>query len=342
MRGVLDPRPETVWVVVLNYNGAELLPRALAGLLPTTRNRATVLVVDDASTDESADHVSVEFPEVRLLRLPYNRGFAGAVNAGFREARRNGAQFAVEFPNDNVPEPEWLEALLSALSPGIGAVMPMSENEDLPEPLRFRWGGLNLMGRNVLLDEGVDPERIRPIFYSSGNGVLLRLDSIQDPCDEDYRIYYEDVAQGWGLRLRGYEVVFQPRARLHHVVGATLKRTPFRRVYLAERNRLITLAAYYGRDSMVRLLPLLAIDTVIGWMHPIKIMPRVTAAFWFFSAIPWVLRKREKIQSMRTVTEREILAALRSEIVHATTPAARWMNALSFLYARVMGLDVAR
>ena len=50
--------------------------------------------------------------------------------------------------------------------------------------------------------------------FISGNGVALRLDAIDTPCDRDYEAYYEDVAQGWRLRLSGYEIVVQPRARL--------------------------------------------------------------------------------------------------------------------------------
>jgi GT2 family glycosyltransferase len=100
-------------VIVVNWNGAELLPDCLDGL---ARQRGDVpfetWVVDNASQDGSRDLLRTRYPEVRLLESAVNRGFAGGNNFALREVT---TPFAVLLNNDAVPEPDWLQNLLAPM-----------------------------------------------------------------------------------------------------------------------------------------------------------------------------------------------------------------------------------
>jgi GT2 family glycosyltransferase len=116
-----DPHlgPGSVTVVVVTWNGAHLLPACLDGLAEQTiARRTTVLVVDNASVDGTAD-VLARYPAVRVVRAPRNLGFAGGATLGLAQVR---TPFAAVLNNDARPDRDWLEQLLAGFGPGVAAV----------------------------------------------------------------------------------------------------------------------------------------------------------------------------------------------------------------------------
>jgi GT2 family glycosyltransferase len=99
-------------VVVVNWNGAHLLPDCLSALQRQTRTDFQVWVVDNASSDGSRELLAERYPEVRVLTNPENRGFAGGNNTALREVT---TPYAVLLNNDATPEPDWMEHLLAPL-----------------------------------------------------------------------------------------------------------------------------------------------------------------------------------------------------------------------------------
>ncbi|MBO9339808.1 MAG: glycosyltransferase, partial [Chloroflexus sp.] len=99
-------------VIIPNYNGSALLPVCLDSLRAQTRRDFTVTVVDDASTDDSVAIITSRYPEVQVLRLAQNRGFAAAVNAGLAVTHQ---PFVALLNNDTEADPNWLAALIGAL-----------------------------------------------------------------------------------------------------------------------------------------------------------------------------------------------------------------------------------
>jgi hypothetical protein len=97
-------------VVVVNWNGAHLLPACLDALAAQrTQMPFATWVIDNASTDESAK-VLARYPDVRVLTAPRNLGFAGGNNLALHQVR---TPYAVLLNNDAAPEPDWLERLLA-------------------------------------------------------------------------------------------------------------------------------------------------------------------------------------------------------------------------------------
>ena len=112
---LVTPMPDStprVSVIIPNWNGARWLPGCLGGLARQTFLDVEIIVVDDASTDDSIDTTLRTFPSVRVVRLPANRGFAVACNRGIRESR---GELLVLLNNDTVPRPDWLANLVAAI-----------------------------------------------------------------------------------------------------------------------------------------------------------------------------------------------------------------------------------
>ena len=112
----LDPFPESgdsplISVIIPNWNGAAHLPTCLDSLRRQTYPHFEVIVVDNGSTDNSLQLLERDYPEVKVVALPENRGFAGGVNAGIRQAR---GEIIAVFNNDAQADPRWLEELAAA------------------------------------------------------------------------------------------------------------------------------------------------------------------------------------------------------------------------------------
>ena len=126
-------------VIVVNYNGKEHLARCLESLSST--KEAEIIVVDNASSDGSADLVKSAFPEVQLIRSQTNLGFGEGCNMGAREAK--GDYLAFVNP-DTLVEQDWLEALINALKNCPDAGMATSQILQMDQPDRISACGNNI------------------------------------------------------------------------------------------------------------------------------------------------------------------------------------------------------
>ena len=104
-------QPE-VSIVIVSWNGRQHLETCLAGVAAQTGVTSEAILVDNGSTDGTADFVRERFPWVRLVELPENRGFAGGNNAGVRHAR---GRYVALLNNDTSADPGWLRALLGGV-----------------------------------------------------------------------------------------------------------------------------------------------------------------------------------------------------------------------------------
>ncbi|MFQ5814864.1 MAG: glycosyltransferase family 2 protein, partial [Anaerolineae bacterium] len=105
-------KPPRVSIVIVNWNGKDLLGPGLSSLRQQHYHDFEVVVVDNGSTDGSSAFVRESFPEVRLLELPTNRGFAGGCNVGIRATQ---SELIATLNNDTTVEPEWLGELIRAM-----------------------------------------------------------------------------------------------------------------------------------------------------------------------------------------------------------------------------------
>ena len=103
-------------IIVLNWNGREWTLECLESLRQATLDGATVMVVDNGSTDGSIEAVRGRFPDVRVVALPENRGYAGGNNAGIRAALETGAKAVLLLNNATRVAPDFLSHLVGVLN----------------------------------------------------------------------------------------------------------------------------------------------------------------------------------------------------------------------------------
>lgn len=226
-----------VSVVVVTFESSLVLERCLAALpLATTRHTLDIWVVDNASTDGSADLASRLIPSSQVVRLADNRGFSAGVNAGL--ARATGDAIAVINP-DAVVEPGAFDTLMDVLAstPAAGLVAPLVVHPSgtaetsvgrFPTAARERnhalWldRTLGLEGRTCAF-----PETTGTVDWASGCAWLLRADAVRavGPLDERYFMYFDDVDYCRRLWSAGWTVVATRAARVAHDAGHGSTRT---------------------------------------------------------------------------------------------------------------------
>ena len=253
--------PDT-WIVVVNWNGALLLPDCLSALQRLTRPART-LVVDNGSSDGSAAVVA-RFQGVEWLPLGSNLGFAAANNAGLRRALAAGARWIAIVNTDVQLEPEWLARLVAAgeQHPEAGILGGLLLFAD--DRLRVNSTGLVLdrIGRARDRDFGAPVGALRtpdgPVMGISGGAALLRADALRRVglFDPAYFAYYEDVDLALRAARAGIRSWYVSSARaLHGYEKSFGAGSPMKR-YLLARNHVRFVARH--------LPPLRAVATAAG------------------------------------------------------------------------------
>jgi GT2 family glycosyltransferase len=231
-------------VLIVNFNGRRHLESCLAALERQTvpRHRFEVIVVDNASEDDSREVIPVRFPWIRFVALDRNVGFAEGNNVALRFAH---GQIAVLLNNDTVPDAFWLEELLRAVEAHPGQ-MVVSKLVFAADPRCVNSGGLVLLRDGRGTDVGfrtADDGRFeagRPVFAGCGAAIAVPVSPGEDLFDPSYFMYYEDTDLGWRRQLAARGAVYAPRAVVRHVHGAAAgEATPLFRFHV-ERNRAVT------------------------------------------------------------------------------------------------------
>ena len=230
-------------ILIVNFNGARHLGRCLSALAGQSlpRHRFEVVLVDNASVDDSIERVRAEFPWVRVVRRPTNEGFAGGNNAGLPYVR---GRYLVLLNNDTIPDPHWLTELAVEARPG-GAVA--SKLVFAHDPGLVNSAGLELLRDGRGCDRGFrQPDQGQfeapgPVFAGCGAAVLIDRAATSGPLfDPRYFVYYEDLDAFWRAALGGRTANYAPRSLVRHVHGGSAGEESALFRYHVERNRVLT------------------------------------------------------------------------------------------------------
>ncbi|HYE80142.1 MAG TPA: glycosyltransferase family 2 protein [bacterium] len=251
-------------IIIPNYNGQHALAACLealylgAGARPVDRE---VLVVDNGSTDGSTAMVEERYPAVRVVQLPRNTGFTGAIAAGVGAASGG---ILIFLNNDTRVDFEWQDRLLDPFQDRAIAAVGSLMLDDTEDKIDFAGGTANLFGWGFQVGHGKPAESATaiagpvPVFFPCGGAMAIRRPVYQElgGFDPDYFAFFEDVDLGWRLHLAGHQAVLQPLSRVAHQQSATAKTMPKAlRAYLTERNALATMVKNLSDTNLATLFP---------------------------------------------------------------------------------------
>lgn len=310
-----------VAVVIVNLNAGEFLPRVLDSLAAQTVAPARIIVVDNASSDGSAEAVRERYPDVELIALDRNTGFAAANNLGVRAAE--GCDWVALLNPDAFPEPDWLEALVAASreSPGhafFGSRMVSAREPDRIDGLGdcYHVSGLSWRrehGRRVAGRRA--PATAVDTFSACAGAALYRRDVFLEAggFDESFFCYIEDSDLGFRLRLQGHRCRYVPQAEVRHVGSALTGVESDFTVYHSNRNLVWAWAKNMPSPLFWIYLPAhLIVNALMVLLYALKGQGRVVLAAKrdALRGLPRVLRARAEIQSRRVVSPLELRGSM--------------------------------
>jgi hypothetical protein len=242
-----------VWIVVLNYNGAQITLNCVDSLLKIEYPNFGVIVVDNASTDDSARVLgeAIHDPRVELMVNDRNYGYAGGNNRGIEKAMGYSAEYVLILNNDTLLFPDTLSRLVAAMEqlPRVGVITgrcytsPGKRQPGVCAYLRFptpaRAGLLRLLGVTGLTAV-LGPEKVlvwlgghhrafeqsRSVSWVSGALMLARREAIQSvgPLDDSFFLTYEDTDWCFRMQKAGWGVYYSGEAEYIHFVSSTRRR----------------------------------------------------------------------------------------------------------------------
>jgi GT2 family glycosyltransferase len=301
--------PGDLSVIVPSHNRPDLLRACLASLTRHAPPGSEVVVVDDASPGGVVAAAAGSFPGVRVVSLPGRGGFCAAANAGIEAATRP----VVELLNDDTEVTAgWAEAALGHFhDPRVAAVAPLVLRWPGGEPGaarvdsagdRYYLGGVaGKRGHGEVLG----PAHLRPcrVFGASGSSAFYRRDVLRrvGGLPAGFGAYFEDVDLAFRLHRAGYEVVFEPAARVLHHVGASYGRPGGA---LLERQSCNEERVFWrnvpGRD-LPRAVPLhLAVLAAKAWRRWREgtLAPFLRGRLRVLGEVPALLRHRQALQAL--------------------------------------------
>ena len=244
---------EKVAIVILNWNGREMLWKYLPSVMQYSRDEATVYVADNASTDDSLQLLREHFPEVRLIELDRNWGFAEGYNKALSQIE---SEYYLLLNSDIEVTHHWLTPMVEYLDmhPEVAACQPKLLSifdKDCFEYAGASGGYLDRLGypfcrgrifETVERDNG-QYDYQTDILWATGAALMIRSKDYWDVKGLDSRFFAhnEEIDLCWRLRIRGRKIVCIPESYAYHVGGGTLPKSNPMKTFLNFRNNLTML-----------------------------------------------------------------------------------------------------
>lgn len=320
---------QSIAVIIPHYNGESILYDCLTSLFNSTTLPLEVILVDNASTDGSVVMVKRYFPQVRIIQLDHNHGFAGGCNIGIQATN---SPYVLILNNDTIHQAGWLELLLAKLEaqPDLAAVQPKIlsyHNQKHFDYSGAAGGELDIFGfpfaRGRLFEEleedhGQYDQFPSEIFWASGTAFLARRALLLTAglFDETFFAHMEEIDLQWRLQLMGYKIGVEPQAVIWHRSGATLgAESPFKK-YLNHRNSLLMFLSNYRLPLTAYLLPIRLLLDYLALGFSIlrgdwgRVTGIVKAHLWLIGNFPVILKRRRTIKQIRRLPDKAIVQRL--------------------------------
>lgn len=244
-------------VILVNYKGADDTIEAIRHLdeLDWPAEQLEIVVVENASGDDSADRIRAAAPHVILVESKKNLGFAGGCNLG---VKMSSGEVVAFLNNDARPDAGWVREAARRFdeSPHVGAVASRVLDWD-GNKVDFIGSGLTWFGMGYKPHAGLpipdQPDEPHDVLFGTGSAMFVRRHVYEElgGFDERYFMFFEDVDLGWRLNLKGYRYAYEPASLAFHKHHASMdKLGEYKETYLIERNALYTLYKNLGGDAI--------------------------------------------------------------------------------------------
>jgi len=237
---VTEGLPEPlVSVIVVNYNGRHLLGDCFHSLTQQTYSNYEIILVDNGSKDDSTSFAKKHFPDVRIVKLSSNIGFAGGTNAGIREAK---GEYLLTLNNDTCVFPDFIEKFIQPMMREF--LVGMCASKMIFPDKKINSTGICISRSGAAWNRGEFEQdngqynHVEEVFCPCAGAALYRRTMLDEIglFDEDFFLFMEDVDLGFRGQLAGWKCIYVPEARVIHLHGKTAGYLSDVSIYYVNRN----------------------------------------------------------------------------------------------------------
>ncbi|HSD98637.1 MAG TPA: glycosyltransferase family 2 protein [Patescibacteria group bacterium] len=318
----------TVSIIILNYNGRKRLEICLKSLKQITFKNKEIIVVNNGSTDDSAIFLKKNYPQIKVVEIRKNRGFAGGTNTGVRYAK---GKYVLLLNNDTKVTPHFLETLVSDMEKDItlGAVQPQIRSMIYPKLLDSVGSFFTSTGflyhfgyykpyKNKLYNS--------PLYAYSIKGacVLMRKKEymILGGMDEDFVCYVEETDLCHRIWLSGKKVLYEPKSYIYHWGGGDMQvmTKDYVTMYRSFKNRILSYIKNLSFYELIKILPMtilfsegfVLLTIASGSMQ--RALGAQTGVLVALLQLPMTIKKRQYIQKkIRKVSDSVIMPYIKRD-----------------------------
>jgi hypothetical protein len=305
-------------VVILSYNGKKWHELFLPLIVAEATAGYTVVVVDNASTDDTADYIRQNFPSVTLLQIPINKGFANGYAVALQQIQ---SKYYVLLSADFEVTPGWFAPLYTAMEADTHLAACQPKIKYWREREKFEYAGAAggfkdnlgyMFCRGRILDEieedhGQYDDHIE-IFWASGGCLFVRADlyHMVGGLDADFYAHMEEIDLCWRLKNAGYKIGYIGSSTVYHVGGSVISYGSPQKLFYNFRNSLVLLLKNESLGRLLWLFPFrLVLDGIAGFHllsqgKRIEFITVIKAHCNFYGSIGKWLKHRAAAQKIKS------------------------------------------
>ena len=304
---------EKISIVILNYNAGELLEKCISSVMKSNYKNFEIILVDNASKDESHKECKNKFPKIKLIENNENLGYCEGNNIGLKQVD---GKYCIILNPDTEVESNWInEFLREYKNHGEGLYQPKLLATS--DKTRINSGGnmMNIFGFGYSLGKGKkDSEefnKFKSINYASG-ACLFTSKKILDKIgffDPYLFAYHDDLELGWRAAELGIKSFYAPSIVVYHTESFSFKWSPIK-FYLLERNRWYCILTHYSKSTFYKILPgLMIIEIMIFFFFLSKgmIKEKIKASNDIIKNYKNIKKKYEELESKKIISDKQII-----------------------------------
>ena len=311
-------------VVILNWNGRQHLEQFLPSVVEHTPQQVRIVVADNGSTDDSIAFIEQTYPDIDIIRLDKNYGFAEGYNRALEQVE---AEFFILLNSDVEVTAGWVEPLVATLTNHrtVAAVAPKLRSYGHREYFEYAGaagGYIDILGypfcRGRILSslekDCGQYDTAQEVFWASGAAFCCRADVFRTlgGFDADFFAHMEEIDLCWRMQLAGYKVMVEPHSVVYHLGGGTMPNESPRKLYLNYRNNLSML--FKCAPTWQRILVAVArpiadmLSALIYFLRGDKALAKATIEAYrdFFALHGELNKKRKAVRSARKAESERI------------------------------------
>ncbi len=306
----------TVAVVILNWNGKHFLEKFLPSVIASDYDNLSIIVADNASTDDSVSFVQTSFPSVNIINNHSNEGFAKGYNMALKKVS---ADYYILLNSDVEVEKGWIKPIISLMETNKTIAACQPKILSYTERNKFEYAGASggwidkfgyPFNRGRVFDfceadEG-QYDDVAEIFWASGAAFFVRAKIFHElnGFDESFFAHQEEIDLCWRMKRAGNKIYVVPSSIVYHVGGGTLPAGNERKVFLNFRNNLTMLAKNLpAAEKRLKIPYRIFLDNIAALQAlskgDLKTFRAIEKAHYAFIKWNWRSKKKEELAKIK-------------------------------------------